>query len=397
MPYLYRFLDDEKFFNTIEAHPSWCFSYYSGSSYINQDRFKGVNIPTGSISLYELNVDRTDGLIYPFIVKDGNMWTFKSVTSDSFTQAEYGTVLEGAYPYTSSLTREYIAATTFPDPWSSATTAAKDAYFNNRKRMISLQNTLNYYRVLSPHYHYTGSYVSGAINLLNVPSIFYGSSIEKGTVGLSFYFTGTLVDRAVDEKRNGELVSTMGATSGTVVGMVLYNEGFIMLTSSEEIGDKTSADDYLGNGNQTKPAWIYFGAYSLDSIPSATSYPTASLYEIEFSGTTFIPTHTMFAEAPAGELNNSQNLTWLSSSNGDWQKTSTFYSSASFLEPQFLNIKNTIQSPYCDYEETFEKQTFLSKIGLFDKDKNLVGLVKVANPVRKKENDGYTFKLKLDL
>jgi hypothetical protein len=105
----------------------------------------------------------------------------------------------------------------------------------------------------------------------------------------------------------------------------------------------------------------------------------------------------MFAEAPAGELNNSQNLTWLSSSNGDWQKTSTFYSSASFLEPQFLNIKNTIQSPYCDYEDTFEKQTFLSKIGLFDKDKNLVGLVKVANPVRKKENDGYTFKLKLDL
>ena len=131
MPYLYRFLDDEKFFNTIEAHPSWHFSYYSGSSYINQDRFKGVNIPTGSISLYELNVDRTDGLIYPFIVKDGNMWTFKSITSDSFTQAEYGTVLEGAYPYTSSLTREYIAATTFPDPWSSATTAAKDAYFNN--------------------------------------------------------------------------------------------------------------------------------------------------------------------------------------------------------------------------------------------------------------------------
>jgi len=397
MPYLYKFQDDEKFFNTIEAHPSWNFSFYSGSSHINQDRFKGSNIPTGSISLYELNVDRAENLIYPYIVKDGNMWTFKSITSESFSRAQYGTKLTGAYPYTASLTREYIPATTLPDPWVDSTSDEKNTYFSNRKSMMALQNTLNFYRVLSPRYEYTGSYVSGNINLLDIPSIFYGSSIEKGTVNLNFYFTGTLVDKAIDEKRNGELMSTMGATSGTVVGMVLYNEGFIILTSSEGIGDGTSTDDYLGTGNQTAPSWVYFGAYSLGSIPSATSYPTSSLYEISLSGTTFVPTHTMFTEAPRGELNNSQNLTWLSSSNGNWQEDSTFYSSGSFLEPQFLNITNTIQSPYCDFEDTFEKQTFLSKIGLFDKDRNLVGLVKVANPVKKKESDGYTFKLKLDL
>ena len=115
MPYLYRFSDDDKFFNMIEAHPSWRFNLYSGSAYINSNRFKGANIPTGSISLYELNVDRESNLIYPFIVKDGNMWTFKSITSSSFSQAEYGTRLTGAYPYTASITREFIAPITYPE------------------------------------------------------------------------------------------------------------------------------------------------------------------------------------------------------------------------------------------------------------------------------------------
>ncbi len=397
MPYLYRFSDDDKFFNMIEAHPSWRFNLYSGSAYINSNRFKGANIPTGSISLYELNVDRESNLIYPFIVKDGNMWTFKSITSSSFSQAEYGTRLTGAYPYTASITREFIAPITYPDPFGSATTAEKDAYFAARKSLISLQNTLNFYTVLSPNYKYTGSFVSSSINMIDIPSIFYGSSIEKGTVSLNFYFTGTLVDRAVDERRNGDLMSTMGATSGSVVGVVLYNEGFIFLTSSEEIGDKTSKDDYAGTGSPKVASWIYFGAYSLDSITSANSYPTSSLYEIAFSGTSFVPTQTMFANASEGELNCSQNPTWISSSNGNWRAGNVTYNSSSFREPEFLTIKNTIQSQYCDYEDKFEKQTFLSKIGLFDEDKNLIGVAKVANPVRKKESDGYTFKLKLDL
>jgi hypothetical protein len=36
-------------------------------------------------------------------------------------------------------------------------------------------------------------------------------------------------------------------------------------------------------------------------------------------------------------------------------------------------------------------------VGIFDEDKNLIGVAKLANPVMKKEIDEYTFKLKLDL
>jgi hypothetical protein len=398
MPYIFQFSDEEKFFNGIRTYPSYNVSFYSGSSYVNGDRFQGKNISTGSISLFELNVDRDSDFIYPFIVKDGNFWTFKSVTTAEYNRAEYGDTLSGSYPLTSSLTREYISGTTFPDPWDDATSAQKNVYVANRRKILALQNTLNYNRILNNNYAYTGSYMSGNVNLLNVPSIYYGSSIKKGTLSLKFYFTGTLMDEAQDNLLNGEVISTMGPTSGSTVGMVLYNEGIVLLTNETELGSHNEADDYNGNGTQAAPKWIYFGAFSTGSIgTSATSYPTASLYEISFKGTNVIPTHTMFAHASAGSLNNSQNLTWLSSSNGDWRNNQVIKLSSSFKEPQFLEIKNTIQSPYCEYEEDFEKQVFISKIGLYDKDRNLIGVAKLANPVRKKESDQMSFKIKLDL
>ena len=68
-----------------------------------------------------------------------------------------------------------------------------------------------------------------------------------------------------------------------------------------------------------------------------------------------------------------------------------------YVEPSLLDIKNTIQSQYCEFEDEFEKQVFISEIGIFDKDKNLIGVAKLANPVQKKITDDYTFKLKLDL
>jgi hypothetical protein len=104
----------------------------------------------------------------------------------------------------------------------------------------------------------------------------------------------------------------------------------------------------------------------------------------------------MFATAQPGELNNSSNPTWLSSSNGSWRNL-TVTGSDSYIEPRQLVIKNTIQSQYCNFEDEFQKQTFITEIGIFDDDKNLIGVAKMANPVMKKEIDEYTFKLKLDL
>ena len=62
-----------------------------------------------------------------------------------------------------------------------------------------------------------------------------------------------------------------------------------------------------------------------------------------------------------------------------------------------ISLINTIQSPFCSHSADFAKQTYISQVGIFDEDRNLLGIAKVSRPVRKVEDNAYTFKLKLDL
>jgi hypothetical protein len=76
------------------------------------------------------------------------------------------------------------------------------------------------------------------ISLISIPSIFYGSSIKKGTVDLKFYVSGTMIGRLQDLKRNGELIQSepYGYNgSGSIAGVCLYNEGFLVLTGAWDI------------------------------------------------------------------------------------------------------------------------------------------------------------------
>ena len=68
-----------------------------------------------------------------------------------------------------------------------------------------------------------------------------------------------------------------------------------------------------------------------------------------------------------------------------------------YVEPRDYEIKNTVNSMFDDPFAEFEDQTFISKIGLFDEDKNLIGVAKLATPVRKTRKRELTFKLKIDL
>jgi hypothetical protein len=61
------------------------------------------------------------------------------------------------------------------------------------------------------------------------------------------------------------------------------------------------------------------------------------------------------------------------------------------------NIKNIVESQFLDVEPDFVKTTYISKVAIYDEDKNLIGIAKVATPVRKTEEKQYTFKLKIDI
>ena len=102
----------------------------------------------------------------------------------------------------------------------------------------------------------------------------------------------------------------------------------------------------------------------------------------------------MFAHAPEGQLNASMNPTFFTQGQ---QYDANDLSSSAFVEPDKVNIKNTMQSAFCSSSAQMEKQVFISKIGIYDQDRNLIGIAKLANPVRKQQSQGFTFKLKLDI
>tara|TARA_A100001515_G_scaffold113775_1_gene95077 strand:- start:254 stop:1435 length:1182 start_codon:yes stop_codon:yes gene_type:complete len=392
MPY-YRFKDNDLFYNRIKAHPQVSLVVYSGSIYYNNRNLEPgaftspvLHMPKGHISLYEINVDRPEGqLVYPFITKGGSITSFKTVTKSSFNKDfAYGVEVSGTYPLSASISRDYISST---------------AAGGLNKRRLALKNIINFYRPLSPHFQYSGAVTrtltrdlgSVNINLISIPSIFYGSSIKKGSIDLKFYVTGTLIAQAKDEKRNGELIQTgpVGSDgSGSCVGIALYNEGFFLLTGSTSLGDANQTFAPVGS---TTPSWLHFA--TTGSSVDAEEAPQSSSFYIDFEGTNHIPTLTMMAHAPKGKLNHSNNQTFLDydSYTGSGSMTGTF----GYTEPEYT-IKNIIKSPYNDPTASFQRQTYISRIGIYDKDKNLIAIAKVATPVRKRETDSFTFKLKMD-
>ena len=264
-------------------------------------------------------------------------------------------------------------------------------------------------------------------NLIIIPSIFYGSAVKRGSLDLKFYYTGSLVARAQDIKQNGELIETTGSSRvGQVIGTVLYNEGVIVITASHNLHDKH--DGYLSPSSSTditpvtalqRPgmvatsSWVHFGAYQSyvtdkDDATLARYAPVSSSYSLEFRGTNEVPVMTMLAHAGKNDLNWSNNPTFIEHNGpeirrnenpGDTYATRFVKQTGSnvYKERDRIAIKNTVSGAHPHHSESFHSQTFISKIAIYDDNKELIGMAKLANPIKKTNERDYTFKLKLDL
>jgi len=387
----YEFDENSVFVNQMEANPYCHFFMYNQETIYNKDVMSGrtgphsgnINrIDPGDINLYEFNVDRPNGgLIYPFAVKEGTHSNLKTVALASYRgDFAYGDEITGSYPLSASISKDYYNTDV------------------DRANVQALRNTLDYYAKLSQHYLYSGSFGKKAtqeLGLISIPSIFYGSSMRKGTVNLKFYVTGSLIGHLNDANKNGELIEQVGTNSGSVGGVVLYTEGFMVLTGSWDISEGTHTEIYH-NGSEA-PTWVMFGATISGSVTCASSS-----FEMDFEGTTRTPTLTMLAHAPRAELNFSDNPTYtdfapvIADACGDSVQAFLTSSGQIWQEPQKY-VFNTISSSYTRHSASFEHQTFISSIGIYDEDKNLIGIARTAKPVRKKLTDEYTFKLKLDI
>ena len=456
-----KFKPNDILLNTMKTYPSCEFLIFDGRVYYNNVPYRsgaiGSEVPCtgGFISLYEYNVDRNhhqtnttvppwgisiataepgdtpspydEGIIYPFITKDSARSSFQTAGKTSYNnEFQYGDLLQKHYPLTASITREFMyypagtrkqGSNTSDEDAPTTTLTNGDAFLEAPlyRHYYALKNRLNFYGLRNIHHKVIGTSSQGGrvdrwnkddqqINLISIPSIFYGTKIKPGSVSLKMYFTGTLVGELTDPKRDGELVQRSGSVNsqfdGLRAGVVLYEEGFILLTGSWNV----SAEAIPIIPASTTPAvdaisdelkWIYFGAGAQDNVTQATTgenYEKAS-FGLSFRGTTETQVMTMFAQAKRGQANYSNNPTFIQYG----QTTLEVTSSKVYEENSNRIIKNITTSSYSDYSASFKRQVYISRIALYDGNKNLIGIASLSNPVLKEEDRDLTFKIRLDI
>tara|TARA_Y100000592_G_C5469451_1_gene318564 strand:- start:770 stop:1978 length:1209 start_codon:yes stop_codon:yes gene_type:complete len=399
----YKFGPKDILRNRIKAFPDNTFFVNDSKIYYNnRNDIAGANVenvthvPSGHISLYELNIDRkfsdhtydpdtnvgVKAKIFPFITKDSSLNSFATVSTNDFNQFLYGDIITGSYPFSASITRELFDSATSP----------------TGSHLLALKNTLNFYTPLSQHYAFSSSLGDKGtqdVTLISIPSIFYDTKIKNNSVKLDFFISGTLVARCEDKNRNGELIQTSGSEfaqangSNKVAGVVLYNEGFVVLTGSWNL---TEGNFDFGPGSARKGTWKDFAAGANDGF---TDVDSSASFSLKFQGTNYINTMTMNCEAPLGDLNFSSNPTFVN--RNDSTSITTVSGSGGYFQNNKIRIKNTISSSFYNYDEDFKRQTFISKIGIYDENKNLIAVANLAKPVKKLEETDYTFRLKLDI
>ena len=446
MPY-YKFKKNDLFYNRVKTHPKVEFTIARGPGNTNSKvyynnrpeilgKFDLGSPESGYVSLYEMNVDRITGsvydaaadttedggnnFIYPFLVKDSSMHSFGTVSSTGFHGMAYGDEITGSYPMTASIQRIYYREN------------------DSRKHVFALKSYLDRAATTSKHFAFTGSggtdeevddgwdKSTQKLNLIDVPSIFFGSSIQKGSINLRYYVTGTLAGELSDVKRNGELIQigpTGSTGSGSVAGVVLYDAGIFLLTGSWDVDTIPIDYNSMGAGDLVTSQWLNFGY----GIPTRALQPrdegtlegmdqavnkvldyrdthsdhntvTGSSYSISFRGTNLIPTVTMLARAPKQHLNHSNNPTYIAHSSS-WDASGsveTITGSTIYREYDKQQINNIVYSEYNSITGSYKKTTFITEVKIYDEQMNCIGIAKLAKPVKKTPERDFTFKLKVD-
>ena len=100
-----------------------------------------------------------------------------------------------------------------------------------------------------------------------------------------------------------------------------------------------------------------------------------------------------FVHAKRGEVNYSNNPSYLKHG----QTNISLTSSSVYEENPNRLIANVVTSSYQGFDNDFERQVYISRVAIYDDNKNLIGIATLSSPVLKKEAEDLTIKMKLDI
>jgi hypothetical protein len=229
-----------------------------------------------------------------------------------------------------------------PGPFSSSIDFVNAVLSGTNNQLYdSISQLYDFYSLINADYNlqYDGT---DCVNfrVITIPEIYYDREIASGTFSAS--------DRSGSDGRylydNGLGGIYSGSVSGTLVGNIFYAEGLAVLK-----------------------------APNLNDFALSASQQGNLKWNINFRGTHKIPVKIFRCRAPAGELNCSTNPTYFTVNNN--------LSSAFRNERKIIMPKNT---------------TYITKVGLYNAEFRLVGVVSLAHPIRKDESQDILFRVRFD-
>ena len=403
-----KFSSKDLIYNVLDTKPKYVFSVKEGKTYLQYSsasygNFEDENgnpntlrhIPSGHISLHEININRpSDSLVYNYLIRNSNNEALPPVSSSTdLNEIPLGQMMTTNYPMSASINRIFVPAGVEINGDLDENQNPQNAH-ENRKYVRALRNVVEIQENVSSGIGF-GTMGTDTVNMICIPGIFYGSKINPGSIKLEYFVNNNKIGVVQDKFKDGRLLQVPDTESGVYeqVGTVVYNQGLLLLTSSAPIVDNHQENyESADAAATTSPKWTNFGT-GLEQVGLPLSHGSCqnSSYQIFFEGINKIPTLTMYAYSNLGDDNYSHNPTFLTSSRSETIR----HSSSSFYQ-QEVDIKKINKSLYTDAEEEFENVTYISKIGIYDKYKNLIAIASLSRPVKKTEKRDYMFKIGID-
>lgn len=159
----------------------------------------------------------------------------------------------------------------------------------------------------------------------------------------------------------GILYTSSAAAAGTGVGLIYYQAGIAVLTSSVFNGN-------FGPRSDTSTYTSSVGTYlTSGSITGSCNGLRNRLYNVQFNNTTELNSTVYFCRANHNEFNYSSNPTYLSSSQ--------------------IVVKNEASDPPISY---------ITTVGLYSADNELLAVAKLSEPLKKTIDSELTIRVRLD-
>jgi hypothetical protein len=234
-----------------------------------------------------------------------------------------------------------------------------DILNDNGTSKYMLYDTINMQFYANPITSYADD-IDNTIGIISIPQIKYGEGIRPNSVQLTY---GSVF---LEDDGNSNLVES---GSDEYKGNVFYDRGLIVIT-----------DGIVDNSSLT-------------------------IFELSYQSTMTIYENEIFISVLENEFNVSQNSTGLINVTGSYvhiEKTNP-YTNQSFTASYFNLESAEINSDFLDYDYNTSNDItgsylapFITTIGLYDDDLNMVAVAKLPNPIKKFPDYPINFIIRID-